>query len=70
VTSEAQRSDASASTEGLCDCQHEWEYGYYGDKCKKCGVFYPDASNPWNTVCRHGKDLDDVCLLCYFGADA
>jgi len=27
------------------DCKHEWKQEYYGIRCAKCDLFYPDNSN-------------------------
>lgn len=32
----------------MCDLnQHDWEYEYYGDRCKICGLFVPDGCGWW-----------------------
>lgn len=25
------------------DCDHEWQEVYYGTKCMRCGLFYPNT---------------------------
>lgn len=35
-----------------CGWNHEWKQEYYGIRCVKCDLFYPDTGNWW-------ADLDD-----------
>ncbi len=28
--------------------QHEWEEVYYGNKCARCGLFFPFDGAPWD----------------------
>jgi len=41
----------------VSECKHEWEKEYYGDQCKKCGLFVPDGCGPWMP-----EDTDDPTI--------
>jgi Zn finger protein HypA/HybF involved in hydrogenase expression len=50
------------------DCKHEWKEEYYGIRCAKCDLFYPDNSNWFAPI---GHDIPDesdeetqVCPYC------
>lgn len=29
-------------------CNHEWKDEYYGSRCAKCDLFYPEGCAPWD----------------------
>ena len=29
----------------MSECKHEWKEEYYGIRCSKCDLFYPDTGN-------------------------
>jgi hypothetical protein len=42
----------------MAECQHEWKQEYYGIRCTKCDLFYPDNSN-WFAPQDDDYDEDD-----------
>ena len=30
------------------ECQHDFQEEYYGTRCTKCDLFYPDGCAPWD----------------------
>ena len=48
------------------ECKHKLEEEYYGLRCSKCGVFYPDGQGPWmpDDVYEEEHRYDCTCELC------
>lgn len=45
------------------ECQHTWQAEYYGVRCIKCDLFYPDNCAPWDYVDNEDED-EDICMIC------
>ncbi|MCP9495910.1 MAG: hypothetical protein MSG64_15785 [Pyrinomonadaceae bacterium MAG19_C2-C3] len=60
---------AARSDEPCPDFNHEWKDEYYGTRCQKCDLFFPDGCAPWDEpqeleCCSHcGKDIYDFSDL-------
>ena len=49
------------------DCKHEWKEEYYGIRCTKCDLFYPDNGNwfaPPDDVPDEPDEEMQVCPYC------
>jgi Zn finger protein HypA/HybF involved in hydrogenase expression len=49
------------------DCEHDWKQEYYGIRCTKCDLFYPDNSNwfaPLDDIPDEPDGEMQICPYC------
>lgn len=50
----------------MSECEHKWKREYYGNRCTKCGLFYPDGCAPWDEPIDDDDFSDDgYCYTCH-----
>lgn len=60
MDSEKRPIEHSGSSDCSSSCQHDWVEEYYGNRCKRCELFYAHGSAPWDDDDEYGPR----CMSC------